>query len=126
MATTANLPFENSEKALELALSVVQDERFSDAYPYVDTLAAAYASAGDFDNAVKEQERAIALLKQVEDSEDAQQDLDSFMTRLSQFEAEQAAIYNDIKVDSDTFFEQLKQRIESGLLGSLKYATYQQ
>ncbi|MCY7293825.1 hypothetical protein [Alteromonas sp. a30] len=125
IATTENLPFGSPQKALDLALSVIEDERYRETYPYVDTLAAAYAATGDFDNAVKEQERAIQLLKEEGNGEEAQRDLDSFLERLEQFRSHQAAIYNDIKADSETFFEGMKKRIESGLLGSLKYATYQ-
>lgn len=123
MATTDNLPFNQPEKAVELALSVVEDERYERDYPYIDTLAAAYAAAGNFEKAIEQQERAIQILKESGTEED-KLDLDDFQSRLAQFKENKVAIYDDIKVESSVFFENMKERLESSLLGSLKYATY--
>ena len=66
---TAKVPgFRNGKKAVELALKACELSDWKDA-EYVDTLAAGYARAGDFVNAVKWQEQALEYPKLARPSE---------------------------------------------------------
>ncbi len=60
LATVRDASVRNGEEAVRLAQEAV---RLSDDPNYRDTLAAAYAEAGQFDDAVAEQERAIEMLR---------------------------------------------------------------
>jgi tetratricopeptide (TPR) repeat protein len=60
LATCGNSRYRNCSMAVELAQRVVEIDPKVD---YIDTLAAAYAESGKFDEAVKTQEMVIDLLK---------------------------------------------------------------
>ena len=69
LLATAKAPgFRNGKRAVDLALKACELSDWRDA-EYVDTLAAGYARAGDFDNAVKWQEKALRYPKLARPSE---------------------------------------------------------
>jgi tetratricopeptide (TPR) repeat protein len=78
-ATAKEPRFQNGEKAVELALKACELSGWNEPY-YLDTLAAAYARKGDFNNAVKWQEKALASPK-LKDDAVAQLRLDFYRER---------------------------------------------
>ena len=78
-ATAKEPRFHNGEKAVELALKACELSGWNDPN-YLDTLAAAYARKGDFNNAVKWQEKALAF-PQLKNDAVAQLRLDFYRER---------------------------------------------
>lgn len=77
-ATCSDEKYRNGLKAIEYAKKAIDLDPESQMF---DTLAAAYAEAGDFDMAVKNQEKAIELLKE----EGRSDNLDGFEKRLESY-----------------------------------------
>jgi len=78
-ATAKSPVFRNGKKAVELGTMACELSVWRNA-EYLDTLAAAYARAGDFDNAVKWQEKALQSIGESKKSE-AQQRLNLYRSR---------------------------------------------
>jgi tetratricopeptide (TPR) repeat protein len=78
-ATTKAPGFRNGKKAVELALKACELSDWRNA-GYLDTLAAAYARVGDFDNAVKWQQKALES-PQLAGTSDFQQRLNFYRER---------------------------------------------
>jgi tetratricopeptide (TPR) repeat protein len=78
LATCSDEKYRNGLKAVEFAKKAVDIAPVSQ---WFDTLAAAYAEAGDFDMAVKSQEKAIQLFKE----EGGSDHLDGYEKRLESY-----------------------------------------
>jgi tetratricopeptide (TPR) repeat protein len=76
LATAKEPGFRNGPKALELALKACELSNWKNPY-HLDTLAAAYARTGDFENAIKWQEKALESHEESKKTE-AQQYLDLY------------------------------------------------
>ena len=76
-ATCPEARFRNGGKALELARKAC-DTAQTPAWYLQGTLAAAYAEVGDFPNAVKSQEKSLALAVKESDKQEAQKALDLY------------------------------------------------
>ena len=141
-ATYSGTALFEPEYAIELAESVIADERYTDEYVYVDTLAAAYAANNQFAEAVTTQARALKLLRQekakLEQHEDAEtgnaaienaeafaNEINDLQARLTLYEAGEKATYNSFDVEQKAFFENIQSYIEGDLLYVLEYATEQ-
>lgn len=61
-ATCPDISFRDGREAIRLALKAISLDKKADPH-HINTLAAAYAEAGDFDRAVEAQRKAIALFK---------------------------------------------------------------
>lgn len=79
LATAKKPAFRNGKKAVELALKACELSGWKNP-GYLDTLAAAYARMGDFENAVKWQEKAFKF-PEVSREADAQQRLRLYQER---------------------------------------------
>jgi tetratricopeptide (TPR) repeat protein len=79
LATSTNASLRNSPLAVTFAEKAVTATRRSDA-SFLDTLATAYAEAGDFEKAVSIQNEAVALLKDTASKQD-------YTSRLRLYEA---------------------------------------
>jgi tetratricopeptide (TPR) repeat protein len=77
-ATCPNPAFRNGKQAVEDAKAACKIDPW-DNWDYIDTLAAAYAEAGDFENAVKFEKKAIRKIRDAADKKSAE-------TRLALYE----------------------------------------
>ena len=119
-ATTDNPDLADFSQALELSQQVVAEPAYATNYVYVDTLAAAYAANGQFENAVETQKTALELLLESHENADSEHpELDNFKTRLSLFQNQQRYVEPGIQKDGVGFFEGLKDDIEQTLIENL-------
>ena len=79
-ATCPNPAFRNGGQAVEDATAACKIDSW-DSWHYIDTLAAAYAEAGDFENAIKFEEKAIKKARKADGVESAQQRLALYQQR---------------------------------------------
>lgn len=85
LRATCNDPkVRNGKEAVELATKACETSRWKN-WRNIDTLAAAYAEAGDFDSAIKYQERALAMTEDLPPS-----NMPEFRQRLALYQRHQA------------------------------------
>lgn len=124
-ATLKNTDFVEPEVPLKLAKSVVDDPEYSDNYAYVDTLAAAYANSGDFEQAVEVQKRAVELLEQATLPEEEALELkDSFQERLNKYLSQEPERIFNLQIPRKNFFEAIKSEIEGKLINDFEFAAH--
>jgi tetratricopeptide (TPR) repeat protein len=80
LATCSDVKYRDGLKAVKLAQKAV---KMNENYMTLDTLAAAYAEAGRFNDAIRKQEKAIALLKE----EDSKTEINYYIERLEYYKA---------------------------------------
>lgn len=81
-ATCKNKAYRNGQKAIKYATEACLNTEWKNAW-YIDKLAAGYAEAGDFDSAVRMQQKAIAIVEAA-DKEDFQKRLSMYMNKQTQ------------------------------------------
>ncbi|WP_371196006.1 hypothetical protein [Glaciecola sp. SC05] len=119
-ATTDNLDLADFPLSLELAQKVVSEEPHANNYVYVDTLAAAYAANGQFDEASETQATALDLiLKEYENSDTPSPEIENFKSRLSLFESGKRYIEPELYASGEEFFDSVKNRVEQTLIENL-------
>ncbi|MEM7280308.1 MAG: tetratricopeptide repeat protein [Pseudomonadota bacterium] len=84
LSTNPDDALRDGEEAIRIMEDAIADQSRSD--QWVDTLAAAYAEAGDFDNAISHQLEAITLAEQTQTDSET---LSEFRQRLAAYEARQ-------------------------------------
>lgn len=82
LATCPDSKYRDGKKAIEYAKKAIEEEK-DERQDYFNTLAAAYAEEGNFQEAIKAQEKAISLLKEYEEETRAE-----YEKRLSSYKAE--------------------------------------
>jgi tetratricopeptide (TPR) repeat protein len=120
LATTDYQQLSDTKLAVELAEQVVAEQEYAENYVYVDTLAAAYAADGKYEEAVQTQERALALIKSANEGRDTPSpEIADFEERLALFKRQQPYMAQAEEIDGDSFFETFKTQIEQALIDSL-------
>jgi hypothetical protein len=119
-ATTDDPDLADYSQALALSEKVVAQDAFANNYVYVDTLAAAYAANGQFEQAIETQRTALDLLTRANENADSPHpELENFKNRLSLFEKQQAYVEPIEHTDGPGFFNNLKDEIEQALIENL-------
>lgn len=80
LATCPDESIRNGDRSVELATSACKATNFEDGY-LLDTLAASYAEAGNFEKAVEISQRSVELIQDAELKEHCQARLDKFRER---------------------------------------------
>ncbi|MBT1451853.1 hypothetical protein KJ365_13250 [Glaciecola sp. XM2] len=119
-ATTDSPQLADTKMAVTLAEKVVAEQEYAENYVYVDTLAAAYAADGKFDQAVEAQLKAVDLIKSAhKQNENPSPQLASFEERLALFKAQQPYVIEETLEAGNEFFESFKNQIEQALIDNL-------
>lgn len=109
LSTIDDNPFTDSQYALELASEVVNDPEYNNNHIYVDTLAASYAANNMFNEAIETQQRAISLIANTNWNDTAKdREIKDFTERLNHYKKSQPLIEEQVNVDKETFFKELK------------------
>ncbi|MBF7073440.1 sel1 repeat family protein [Glaciecola sp. MH2013] len=119
LSTTSIPSLFDANKAVDIAESVVADEEHASTYYYVDTLAAAYAAAGDFDSALAKQKEAIDLIQSQESNPDELTVLlADYQSRLDLYKKQERFIDYAFDAQQQDFFKRFKEIIETTLYES--------
>mgnify|MGYP000046815438 CR=1 FL=1 len=123
LATLRDNNISQPDLAVRLAQSVVDDERFANRYSYVDTLAAAHAAKGDFDQALQIQQKAISLISDADlEEQDRIRDEEDFLQRLEKYKQQQQEFITHISVDREDLFKRIKTDLEDRLMINMSNA----
>ncbi len=127
LATLDENPLTTPDYAVELASEVVNDPDYAKNIAYIDTLAATYAAAGDFEQAVRYQSQAIDLINQSNVSEQTKQaQISSFSERLALYEDQQRTVEYALKTEKQAFFDNLNRQLSNRLFLRLRQLAQQQ
>ena len=125
LATLDNNPFTEDERAITLSTRIIEDPRFETRHTYVDTLAASYAAAGQFEQAVKYQQQAIDLIADLNWNESNKaREMADFTERLTLYKNEQTVVEYSLKIEKEAFFLNLRKDLVNQLLNTL-FVTFQ-
>lgn len=120
LATLANNTLYQPEWVVERAKMIVDHDDPTEQYSFIDTLAAAHAANGDFDKAVAAQHHAIAKIEEAGlPDEQAESERKAFLERLEHYLVGDPVVYDDLVIDEETLFDDLKSDIEDVLLDYL-------
>lgn len=119
LATLDQNPLLMPEKAVELAEKVTQNKKYSNNHIYIDTLAAAYAANGEYNEAITTQENALALLLKIVEAPENSALVAEYKERLSAYKNEERTVTESLVKEYDAFFKKIKLSIESALLRTL-------
>jgi hypothetical protein len=109
LSTIDENPFSTPKLALDLALSVIENEEHANNPIYVDTLAAAYAVNDMYEEAVLTQQNAIELLADSNLSEERiRYETEQFEKRLSLYKNQEPLVEETLLVEKEAFFRELK------------------
>ncbi|MGB3725156.1 MAG: hypothetical protein WA981_05550 [Glaciecola sp.] len=119
LSTSGEHNLATPDYAISLAEKIVEDDAYKERYTFIDTLAAAYAAADMFEDAVKTQQLAIDNIPKTTLPEEALSAIMAeFTARLMLYKNAQPAFETAIYEDKTVFFKTLKLNTINNLLNT--------